>query len=448
MSNAQPQYESPQHSFDGHAAPRSSSPKMASPYLVPSSPQTSAESDLTIAVIGPNPDRRSAAATAFSAHPSHSVRQFSTFSSSGTNDLVRMVDEQYQVALIDLDGDSDFALDLVKRICAMGRTTVMVFSAAANPDLLVRCMRAGAREFLEAPFSETEVSEALTRVAKHQPAPVSVPKKSGKLLVFLGAKGGVGVTSLACNYAVAMAQQAGQKALLIDLDLPLGDAALQLGIMPQYSTADALGAAERLDGEFLAKLVVEHSSGLSVLAAPGKFPNAEAGTDASIEAIGRLLKVARKSFDHVIVDLGSRTNPGGQALYDEATVVYLVTQAGIPELRNANRLISQVFSNMASEDSGLGSPRLEVVLNCFEKSLGITEEHIAKALTRPVQWKVPNEKELMRKMQVNATPLALGDLPVAKAIRQMAKAVSPQTGDESSAESKAKGKKKGFSFFS
>src|SRR5690242_1673583 len=132
MSNAQPEFESSLYSFDSDAAPQSSRPKMTTaPYLVPPS-QTSAEIELEIAVIGANPDRRAEAARALSEHPGNSVRQFSTFSSSGTNELVRTVDEQYQVALIDLDGDSDFALDLVRRISTLSRATVMVFSSAAN----------------------------------------------------------------------------------------------------------------------------------------------------------------------------------------------------------------------------------------------------------------------------------------------------------------------------
>ena len=107
--------------------------------------------------------------------------------------------------------------------------------------------------------------------------PVRPQKKAGgKVLVFLGAKGGSGVTTLACNYAVALAQESSQSTLLIDLDLPLGDAALNLGIAAEYSTVNALQDSGRLDASFLSKLLVKHSSGVSVLAAPGKFPRYQA----------------------------------------------------------------------------------------------------------------------------------------------------------------------------
>ncbi len=436
MSNALPGFKSPPHSFDSNAAPQSSEQRLtAAPYLVPNS-HGSESGDLAIAVIGPDPDRRAAAVRAFSEQPGNLVRQFSTFS-SGSNDLAQMVNEQYHVALIDLDGDSNYALELVKRIGAPGRATVMAYSANASPDLLVRCMRAGAREFLEAPFSRGEIFEALARVANRQPG--AVTRKDGKLLVFLGTKGGVGVTSVACNFAVALAQQPERKTLLIDLDLPLGDAALNLGIISEYSTVNALEAAERLDGAFLSRLVMEHSSGLCVLQAPGKFPYSEP----SGEAVEKLLMVARQQFDNVVVDLGSRINSGGTAPYEQASAIYLVTQAGVPELRNANRLISQVFSQMPSQGSGRAGPKLEIVLNRCEKSLNIREEHVTQALTRPAQWKIPNDHALLRKMQLNATPVVLGDSAVARMIREMANAVNPQP----EGEPKAKGKKKGFSLF-
>ena len=93
-----------------------------------------------------------------------------------------------------------------------------------------------------------------------------------------------------------------ESTLLIDLDLPLGDAALNLGIVAEYSTVNALQNASRLDSAFLSKLLVKHSSGVSVLAAPGKFPQ----INASNEDVDRLIAVARQDFDNVVVDMGSR----------------------------------------------------------------------------------------------------------------------------------------------
>jgi MinD-like ATPase involved in chromosome partitioning or flagellar assembly len=229
-------------------------------------------------------------------------------------------------------------------------------------------------------------------------------------LAFLGAKGGDGVTTLACNFAVSLAQESSQSTLLIDLDLPLGDAALNLGITAEYSTINALQNASRLDSSFFSKLLVKHSSGVSVLAAPGRFPQ----FDASDEAIDRLIAVARQDFDNVVIDMGSRLDLTGTSLFKDGSTVYLVIQASIAGLRNSNRLISQYFTT--------GIPKLEIVLNRFEhRTLGVAEDQITKALTRPAQWKIPNDYAAVRRMQTTAIPLALEDSAISRLIRQMAR---------------------------
>jgi pilus assembly protein CpaE len=304
----------------------------------------------------------------------------------------------------------------------------MVFSSKPDSELLVRCMRAGAREFLTPPFAQATMTEALVRAAARRPASRTQKKTRGKLLVFLGAKGGAGVTTMACNFAVALAQDSGQSTLLIDLDLPLGDAALNLGIIAEYSTITALLDSSRLDLGLLEKLIVKHSSGVWVLAAPGRFPTVAA----SNEAIDKLITIARLGFDNVVVDLGSKFDAAGTLLYREATTVYLVTQAGIPELRNSNRLISQYFP--------AGDKKLEIVLNRYEpKALGVTDEHITKALTRPAQWKIPNDYPAVRRMQNTATPLIAVDSPISRLIKKMARTVSGVAEDGP--------KKKGFKLF-
>ncbi len=113
------------------------------------------------------------------------------------------------------------------------------------------CMRAGAREFLSQPIAVGALNEALRRAAARRPTVRARPsKQGGKVLVFLGGKGGSGVTTVACNFAVSLAQECAQSTVLLDLDLPLGDAALNLGISTQFSTVDALQNYSRLDQNF------------------------------------------------------------------------------------------------------------------------------------------------------------------------------------------------------
>ncbi len=384
----------------------------ASPYPLNPYPDSIGSKQLSIALISPNIERRSAAALALARCQGNEVFEFPSYP-AGLDDIPNIMEQKFDVVIIELDTDPEFALELVESIGSEGLATVMVYSSSADPELLVRCMRAGAREFLTLPLAPQVMAEALVRAAARRPLASGTKKTNGKLLAFLGAKGGAGATMLACNFAVGLAKESEGKTLLIDLDLPLGDAALNLGIVPEFSTIDALDAAERLDSGFLSQLLAKHSSGLMVLAAPGRFVHYQA----SDEAINRLLQVARQEFDNVVVDLGSKLDLMGTAAYKDATALYLVTQASIPELRNSNRLISQFFTG--------SSPKLEIVINRFEsRALGVAEEHITKALTRPAQWKIPNDYAAVRNMQINATPLVFADSAIARQIRQMINAVS------------------------
>jgi Flp pilus assembly CpaE family ATPase len=380
-----------------------------SSYLDDQYPDSLGADVLSIALVGPDEERRKAAASALAGCQGGEIREFTSYPPS-LDDVPKLLEQHYDVIIIDLDTHPEYALELVESICANGTATVMVYSQKADSELLVRCMRAGAREFLTLPFAQSTMAEALVRATARRPAPRSPKKAGGRLLAFLGAKGGDGVTTLACNFAVSLAQESGQSTLLIDLDLPLGDAALNLGVVAEYSTINALQNAARLDSSFLSRLLVKHSSGVSVLAAPGKFPQFPASND----AIDRLISVARQDFDNVVIDMGSRLDLMGTSLFKDGSTVYLVIQAGIAGLRNSNRLISQYFAT--------GVPKLEIVLNRYEpRTLGVAEDQITKALTRPAQWKIPNDYAAVRRMQTTAIPLALEDSPISRLIRQMSR---------------------------
>jgi pilus assembly protein CpaE len=327
------------------------------------------------------------------------------------DEIPKLMDRKDDVFLVDLDANPEYALDLIESICGRGPSTVMVYSERADPEWMVRCMRAGAREFLTRPYTLTALAEALIRASARQPQGRPVKRALGEVCAFFGSKGGSGVTTVACNFAVLLARESGKKTLLIDLDLPLGDAALNLGATAAYSTIDALENCGRLDAMFLSKLLVEYGAGLSLLLAPGRF----CGTHPSKESVQKLLSVARQDFEYVVVDCGTQQNAIGMSIFEQAARTYLVTQVGIPDLRNANRIVTEFFAAPSS--------KLEIVLNRYAASaLGVDEEHITKALTRPAQWKIPEDCAGARKTQNTGAALAAGESPIARAILQMARA--------------------------
>jgi len=384
-------------------------------------------STLSVAVVSPDDERRQAAMAALSECQPGRVREFKSYPSD-LNDVPAMLGNDFDVVMVDLDSNPENAFDLVESICTHDLGTAMVYSAVDDPNLLLRSMRAGAREFLRVPINRGAMAEALVRASALRSTTRPAKKVDGRMLVFLSAKGGSGVTTLACNFAVSLAQESGQKTLLIDLNLPLGDAAIDLGIKAQYSTVNALQNSSRLDSSFLETMLVKHESGLTVLAAPTEL----ATTHFSDEAIDKLLEVARQEFDYVVVDAGSRLELQHTHLFDRSATIYLVTQIGIPELRNSNRLITKLSTTT--------SPKLEIVINRYEpRSMGISDEQIAKALTKAAEWKVPNNYAAVRRMQNTATPLTEEDTEISRAIRQMTRSITGQP--------PVPEKKRGFSLF-
>jgi pilus assembly protein CpaE len=383
---------------------------------------------LSIGLIGPTDARREPVAAALASLHDAVTREFKAY--PDLDDVPRLLEPGFDVIIIELDSNPEHALDLVESICCSSSVTVMLYSEQAHPEMLVRCMRAGAREFLTHPVTANSIAEAMVRASVRRPVVHLAKKQAGKLLVFAGAKGGSGVTTVASNFAVSLAQESGRSTVLIDLNLPVGDAVLSLGLSAMYSTANALVSFNRLDSNYLSTLLVKHSSGLSVLAAPDKY----ATVQITEEALGRLLYVARQDFDYVVVDAGSKFDPTTKALFAAAagSTVYLVLQVGVSELRNANRLIEEYFKT--------NGVKVEVVLNRFAaRTLTIDEASITKALTVPIAWKIPGDYPAAQNAQNTATPLVLENSPISRAIKQMSQAAS---GVQDTAE-----KKKRFQLF-
>jgi pilus assembly protein CpaE len=362
---------------------------------------------LSVALIGPEPQGRNAVAKAVLGFRAGAVREFSSY--PDLDDLPRILKLEFDVIIIELDTNPEHALDLVEHICGHTSATVMVYSAHTDSELLVRCMRAGAREFLTQPIAPTTIAEAMVRASVRRPSHRPAKKAEGKLLIFLGAKGGSGVSTLAANFAVALAQDSRQRTALLDLNFPLGNTAIDLGLTAPLSAADALMNLDRLDSHFLSTVMIKHSSGLSVLAAPDHY----APLDVREDSIEKLVNVVRQDFDYVIVDAGAGMGLAGRALLSSATTVYLVLQVSLPELRNANRIVSEFFRSE--------TPQLEIVLNRFSpRSVEIDEEAINKALTMPVKWRVPSDYPAVRRAQNTASPIALEGSAISQVIRQMA----------------------------
>jgi pilus assembly protein CpaE len=366
-------------------------------------------SNLAAILICPDDIRRRSLAQALAQNRTTVIREFAGYPSPRN-----LRDElDCDVVLVDLDGDVDIALDLIQSICAeTPAVTVMAYSHSQDPELLRRCMRTGAREFITDPAASQDLMEALVRASARRTDDNRKKSAVGKVLVFCGAKGGSGVTTLASNFAVSLKRESGKNVLLLDLHLHLGDVAVFLGIKPQFTILDAFKSGDRLDRDLVSSLITEHKSGLSVLAAPDQYKPIAPMQNGSL---GKLLYVLRDQFPYVVVDAGTDLGTNTDVLFELADTVYLVSQVDIASLRNAQRKYTYL--------EGSSRDRVQVILNRFDlRKNGIAEDHISKALGVTPKWKVPSDYFGVRHYQNLGEPLVTEQSPISRTVDQMARA--------------------------
>ncbi len=174
---------------------------------------------VSIAIVDPDHERAKTVAASLPGAKTGSVLLVPGYLPS-LDDVAWLTNQGFEMILVGLDSNMQEALQTVQSLCALSQATVVVYSHRAEQELLIQSMRSGAREFLTFPFATDAIDEAITRVAVRIQASPAPKKISGKILAFVGAKGGAGVTTVASNYAVALAQDTTKNTLLIDFDLP------------------------------------------------------------------------------------------------------------------------------------------------------------------------------------------------------------------------------------
>ena len=368
---------------------------------------------VSVALISTDEQWRINAANMLSARPNVRCSEISHFIND-PREFAPTLATKFDAVLLDVDNNPDYFFKIAEALSAEPRIYIMAATKKSDMKQAVRFMRIGVREFFTLPVDAAEITAALNRAADRPNAPPSKPV--GKLFVFLGAKGGVGVTTLAANFALSLAQQSDKKTLVIDLGLPLGDVAINLGTATDFSVINALADPLRLDANFLETIVTKHDSGLHILGAPTEFPEMQP----TVEAFDKLLTVTRFQYEYVVVDAGSRVDLFSTALFEQSTTIYLVTQVGITELRNAHRLITRYFASRGRA--------LQVVLNRYtQRALLFDDGQISKTITRDIDWKLPDDYAAARRVRESATPLAQIESSLTSMIEEMVRSAADIT---------------------
>lgn len=284
-------------------------------------------------------------------------------------------------------------------------TGVVIIAARMDPVLMLEAMRAGVNEWLADPLTAAELNAAIERVCAARAASVQ-----GQIFAFIGAKGGVGTTTIAVNVATALAQsQEDERTLLMDFHLSYGDAAVFLGAEPRFSVADAMENTHRLDEAFFESLVVRSkSTGVHLLASAERA----VGT-VDLRRIATLLSFAASHYRYTFLDVPRSEAAVLDSLEGVASIMIVANQE-LATVRNAGRIA-------ASLRQRYGKDRVKIVISRYDKVAEINSEDVERVVGSPVKYTVPSDYRAALMSLNKGRPLALDkDSKLAPSFQSMA----------------------------
>jgi pilus assembly protein CpaE len=215
---------------------------------------------------------------------------------------------------------------------------VFVTASRIDPQLLLEAFRIGVKEFLSQPLTQQEMESALARFEERYSAKVAQSDRQlGRVVSVIGARGGVGVSTVATNMATSV-QQAGKGAsvALMDLDLHGGDLGLFLDLHVSQGLKHLAKDLSRLDETILRSMLVQHASGLQLLASGYEaFEDTEYVHGSTMRVIGLLRSMHR----HIFIDCGHVLDPAVKEALDYSDQVIVITTLSLPAIRRTKRLL-------------------------------------------------------------------------------------------------------------
>ncbi len=318
-----------------------------------------------------------------------------------------------EAVLVDVASNLDQASEIIQLLAASGRDLHIVGLHNSNDSTaILRSLRAGASEFLHAPFDAIIQKEAVARLARmRQPVAEAAQQRretAGNLVVFSSTKPGSGSSTIAAQVAFALNRITGGRVLLADFDLMGGALGFYLKLGNRCSLIDALEHAEHLDSNSWDSLA-EPCGGVDILPAP--YAPESVPIDGNRLAV--VLDSARRSYDWIIVDLPMIFQRISMMTAAQADQAFLVTTSELPSLHLARKSVALL------EQIGLPKERVQMLVNRMSRWDGIGTADLEKLFNCPVYASLPNDYFSLHRVITLGQPLGPeGDL--GKAIEALA----------------------------
>jgi pilus assembly protein CpaE len=313
--------------------------------------------------------------------------------------------------LVGCSDSPDAALAFTESVAANfpDRAVLLLSSGSAN-GFAARALAAGAEDLVELPESggeppspaerervAAELAAALHKAVARRRRATSGPRLTqGRMITVVGPKGGAGKTLVSANLAVGLAQ-AGERVVVVDLDLQFGDVGLTLGLPPSKTVYDLVTSGGGLDAEKLDDYLLAHESGARVLQAPAR-PDQAAYID--VPFLRQLFDVLRATEDWIVVDASPGFSAEVIAAIDAATDVCMVGTVDAAALKNTKLGLE------ALDLIGVEPEQLTLVLNRVDSRVGVSPEDAHAVNGRRADVLIPSHRDIARSSS-EARPIIL-----------------------------------------
>lgn len=300
--------------------------------------------------------------------------------------LDRMRSLDPDVIFLDLESNPHVGLKFAQFLVesGIGRALIGV-GPTDSPTLLLEAMQAGLSEYVSKPVQAEQVRDALERVLRRSGRLVEERRQEPGLVVpIFSAKGGAGSTTVATNLAIEIHRLTRKKALLVDLDLELGETALFLGMQPKFSVVDLIRNLHRIDAGLLQSYIERHETGVDLLSAPYEPGDVES---VSGDRVRQMLGSLRQHYAYVVVDSPKTLSASTLAAFDDAETLYLLVTAALPSLRNMVRCLPRLRKMAPKRPEDW----LRVIVNRFNSNDVISTAEIEKTLQLKVFRTIRND---------------------------------------------------------
>ena len=255
----------------------------------------------------------------------------------------------------------------------------------AESTVMIQALRLGVEDFIRRPISSRDLEQLLARRLQRRSRE---PQTLGRTVSFISNKGGVGKSTTAVNVAAALAEKYPERVLLVDGSLQMGVCAAQLNLQPKTTLVDAWRERDRLDELLLRELTTKHASGLDLLAAPKAAVDA---LDLDDAIVSRVLMLARRTYDYVVVDTFPLFDRVVMAILDLSDAAYIIVENVVPTMQTVRGFFELL------EDVEFPSAKQRLVLNRFTKSGGNPgQSEVETYLDREVNYIVPLDRAVVQ----------------------------------------------------